>query len=107
MTSKYISRALSKTFETLVVRTTNDTDVRKLGAVFLVDDQSSLLVSLNANILESKTLSVWSSSDGNENNVGVQSLFLATLCGFGTDRDGGSAGVALGDLGVGQKLDSL
>jgi hypothetical protein len=90
-----------------VVRTTNNTDVRELGAVLLVNDQSSLLISLNANVLESETVGVGSSTDGNENNVGVQGLFLASLRGFGADGDGGTTGVTLGDLGVGQELDSL
>lgn len=108
MTSKTYQPAFFLTYlRDWWIRTTNNTDVRKLGAVFLVNDQSSLLISLNSNILKSKTVGVWSSSDGNENNVGVQSLFLAALCGFGADGDGGSAGVALGDLGVGQELDSL
>lgn len=81
--------------------------MRKLSAVFLVNDQSALVISLNSNVLESETVGVWSSTDGDKNNVGVESLLLATLCGFGADGDGGSAGVALGDLGVGQELDSL
>lgn len=107
MTSNHPVSVLNQFVTSLVEHTTNNTDVRELGAVFLVNNQSSPLISLNSNVLESKTLGVWSSTDSNENNVGVQGLFLASLCGFGADGDGGSAGVTLGDLGVGQELDSL
>jgi hypothetical protein len=34
-------------------------------------------------------------------------LFLAALCGFSVDGDGRTAGVTLGNLRVGQELDSL
>lgn len=107
VTSDHPVSASNQFVTRLVQHTTNNTDVRDLGAVFLVNNQSSSLIGLNSNILKSKTLGVWSSSDGNENNVGVQGLFLAALCRFGANGNGGSAGVALSDLGVGQKFDSL
>lgn len=89
------------------MHTANNTDVRELGAVFLVNDQSALVISLNSNVLKSKTVGVWSSTNGNEKNVRIQSLFLAALCGFSVDRDGRTASVTLGNLRVGQEFDSL
>lgn len=59
--------------------TANDTNVRMLRAEFLVNDQSSLLIGLNSNVFQSETGGVWASTNGNQNNVGIQSLLLATL----------------------------
>lgn len=48
---------------------TDDTDVRDLGAVLLVNDQASTVVGLEANVLKAKTGGVWATTDGDEDDV--------------------------------------
>lgn len=86
---------------------TNDTDVGMLGAVLLVNHQTALLVLLNSGILQTETLGVGATADGNQNDIGVQGLFLTTLGGLDIEGDGGTAVVTTGDLGVGLELDTL
>lgn len=48
---------------------TDDTDVRDLGAVFLVNDQAAAVVGLETNVLKAKTGRVWATTDGDEDDV--------------------------------------
>jgi hypothetical protein len=51
---------------------TDGTDVRNLGAVLVVDDDTASLVKLNADVLETKSLGVGTTSNSNEDNIGVK-----------------------------------
>lgn len=86
---------------------TDHADVRVLGTVFLVDDQAALLVLLDSSVLETKALSVRATTNGNQDNIGIQSVLLATLGGFDAERNGRAAVVTLGDLGADLELDAL
>jgi hypothetical protein len=48
---------------------TDDADVRELGAVFLIDDQTAFLVRLEADVLKSKPGGVRSATDCNEDDI--------------------------------------
>ena len=85
----------------------DDADVRRLAAVFLVDDQTALLVLLHARVLQVQALGVWPPADGDEHGVCVQGLLLAALGGLDVESDGRAAIIALGDLGTGLELDAL
>jgi hypothetical protein len=81
--------------------------VRGLCAVLLVNDQASLIVSLKANVLQSQTGSVWAAANGNQDGIGIQGLFLASLGGFNVEGDGRTTDVTAGDFGVGKEFDAL
>jgi hypothetical protein len=51
---------------------TDDTDVRDLGAVFLVDHEAATVVGLKTNLLESETGGVGTTADGDEADVGIE-----------------------------------
>lgn len=86
---------------------TDNTDVGVLGAVLLVDHQAALVVLLNSGVLQTETLGVGATANGNEDNIGVQGLLLTTLGGLDIEGDGGTAVVTTGDLGAGLELDTL
>jgi hypothetical protein len=48
---------------------THTADVRELGAVLGIDDDTATLIELKANVLETKALSVRSAADGDENGL--------------------------------------
>ncbi len=54
----------------------NDADVGMLGSVFLIDDQSTLLIYVDADVLKPQAGRVWSSTDGNKNNIRFQLVEL-------------------------------
>lgn len=87
--------------------TSNNADVRSLCAVFLVNDQAALLVGLEANVLQSQSGGVWATADGNQDNIGIQGLFLASLGGFHVEGDSWTTDIAAHDFGVGQEFDAL
>jgi len=86
---------------------TDDADVGNLSAVLLVNDQAALLVLLNADVLQAETLGVRSATDGDQNDIGLERLLVATLGSLGVEDDGLAAVVTLGDLGAGQELNAL
>lgn len=86
---------------------TNDTDVLGLGSVFLVDDESALVVNIDADVFESETSGVWSSTNGNENNVSFQGLLLSTLGSLNVQSNGTAAVVTADNLCAGHELDAL
>lgn len=86
---------------------TDDTNVGVLGAVFLIDHQAALVVLLNSGVLQTETLGVGATTNGNEDDIGVQSLLLTTLGGLNAEGYGGTAVIATGDLGAGLELDTL
>jgi CheY-like chemotaxis protein len=46
--------------------------VRDLGAVLLVNDDTAAVIRLYTNVLESKAVSVWATTDSNKDNVSVE-----------------------------------
>lgn len=86
---------------------TNDTDVGDLSAELLVDDETTTVILVNANVLNVETLGVGATTDGNENNIGIEGLLLATLGRLNVEADGSTAVITAHDLGVGLELDSL
>jgi hypothetical protein len=56
---------------------TDGTDVRDLSAVLLVDDEAAPLVTLETNVVETKTRGVGAAADSDKNNVGVKLCLLA------------------------------
>jgi hypothetical protein len=73
----------------------------------LVNDQASLVVSLKAHVLQSQSSGVWATADGNQDGIGIQGLFLASLGGFNVEGDGRATDIAASDFGVGQEFDAL
>jgi hypothetical protein len=57
---------------------TDATNVRNLRSIFGIDDNTATLIELQTNIFEAKSASVWSTTNGNENNIRVQ-LFVHDL----------------------------
>jgi hypothetical protein len=51
---------------------TNSADVLDLGAVLLVDDQAATVVSLETDVVETKTGSVGTATDGDKDDIGVK-----------------------------------
>ena len=86
---------------------TDHTDVRQLGAVLLVNDQTATVVLVDTDTLEVQALGVWPTANGDQDNIRVQGLLLATLGGLHVQGNGSTASVAVGDLGVGLELDTL
>lgn len=86
---------------------TNDADVGDLGTELLVDDETTTVVLVNANVLNVKTVGVRATANGNENNIGIEGLLLATLGSLNVEADGSTAVVTAHDLGVGLELDTL
>jgi hypothetical protein len=56
----------------------NDTDVRDLGAVLLVDDDATTVVDLETNVVETETGGVRTTADGDEDNVCVE-LYVVSV----------------------------
>lgn len=86
---------------------TNDTNVGELGAVLLVDDQTTTVVLLDSDLLQVQALGVGATANSDQDNVGVQNLLLATLGGLNVKGDGSTAGVTGDDLGAGLELNTL
>lgn len=86
---------------------TDHTDVGNLGAVLLVNDQTAAVILVDANVLEAQTLSVRATANGDQDDIGVQSLLLATLSGLNAQGDESTAVITLDDLGTGLELDAL
>lgn len=94
-----------------------------LGAVLLVDDQAAPLVSLKADVVQTKSGSVWAATNSDEDNVGVElgksaiyqlgslrlthSLLLSTLCGLNADLDTSFVNLTSSNLGVELELQTL
>lgn len=51
---------------------TDHTDMRDLGAIFLVDDNAAALIGLDADVFEAEAGCVGAAADGNEDDVGVE-----------------------------------
>lgn len=86
---------------------TNDTDMRVLGAELLVNHQTTLLVLLDASVLQAKTLGVGTATNGDQDNISIQGLLLPALGGLEAKGDGGTTVITLSDLGTGLELDAL
>lgn len=86
---------------------TDNTDVRSLGAIFLVNHQSTLVVSLEANIFKTEAFGVWSTSNSDEDNVRIKGLFLASLSGLNLERNIFAAGITAGHLCSGEEFQAL
>ena len=86
---------------------TDHTDVRDLAAVLLVDHQAALLIRLNTGVLQAESFGVRTTANGNQDNISVQSLLLATLGRFDAQSNGSTAVITLGDLGASLELDTL
>ena len=107
-------------------RIADATDVGDLGTVFGVDDDTATLVHLETNVLQAKASGVGSSSDGDEDGLGLELLIqcqprkhtepslispysfgLATLGSIHIKLDLVAGGVATKNLGVELELDAL
>lgn len=86
---------------------TDNTDMGKLGAVLLVDDQTATVVLVNTDALEVQALSVGTTANGDQDNISIQGLLLATLSRLNTQGDSGAAVITLGDLGASLELNAL
>lgn len=86
---------------------TNDADVGDLGAVLLVNDEAAALILVDADVLNVQTLGVGATADGDQDDISIQGLLLATLGRLDAQGDERTAVVTLGDLGVGLELDAL
>lgn len=86
---------------------TDDTDVGDLGAVLLVNDKTAAVVLVDADVLETETLGVGATANGDQDDISVQSLLLATLGGLDVQGDERTAVVTLDNLGAGLELDAL
>lgn len=86
---------------------TDDADVGELGAVLLVDDKTATVVLLDSNLLQVQAFGVRATANGDQDNVGVQNLLLATLGGLNVKGDGRTAVVTGDDLGAGLEFDTL
>lgn len=82
-------------------------DVGLVGSVLLVDDDSALVVLLDAGSLEVETLRVGSSANGHQQNVGIKSLLVALLDVLNLDLDVLALDVSRQHLGAELELDAL
>jgi hypothetical protein len=73
----------------------------------VVDHDSAPVVNFDSDVLKTETLGVWPTTDGDEDDVGLQSLLLAVLSGLGLDVYLAISLVGTGDLGVELELDTL
>ena len=86
---------------------TDDTDVGDLGAVLLVDDETTTVVLLDTDALEVQALSVGLAANGDEDDIGIEGLLLTALGGLDVKTNGSTADITGDDLGVGLELDAL
>lgn len=86
---------------------TNDTDVGNLGAELLVDDETATIILVDTDVLDVKTVGVGATTNGDEDNIRIEGLLLATLGRLNAQADGSTAVITLGNLGVGLELDAL
>jgi hypothetical protein len=57
----------------------NDTDVRNLGAVLLVDDDAAAVVDLETDVVETETGGVGTTADGDEDNVCLELCIVSVV----------------------------
>lgn len=86
---------------------TNDTDVGKLRAVLLVDNQAATLILLDSNLLQVQAIGVGTTANSDQDNVGVQCLLLATLGSLNFEGNSRTTVIAGHDLGVGLEFNTL
>lgn len=86
---------------------TNAADVRGLGAVLGVDDDAAAVVNLKAGVLQAQAGGVWAAADGDENDVGLDRLRLATLRGVDLELDQLAGGISAHNLGAELEVDTL
>ena len=78
------------------------------GSVELViNHDSAPVVDFQSNVFETKTLGVWSATNGDEDNIRLQGLLLAIFGGLGLDKDLAVSFVSSSDLGVELEFDAL
>jgi hypothetical protein len=58
---------------------TNSADVLDLGAVLLVDDQAATVVSLETDVVETKTGSVGTATDSDKDDISVKLWKVSTV----------------------------
>lgn len=86
---------------------TNTSDVGDLGSVLGVNDDTAAVVSLEANVLKAEAAGVGSSTNGNEDDVGLDRFGLATLGRVNLELDLVARLVTADNLGVELELKTL
>ena len=79
---------------------TDSADVGDLGAVLLVDDQAAAVIGLKTDVVETKTGSVRTAANGDEDNISVKGFSLAALGSLDVDLDALLRDLTSHDLGV-------
>lgn len=79
------------------------------GVVLRVDDDATLVIDLDADFVEVEAVCVRPASDGDEDDVGLEGVFLAALGCLGLDGDRSVVALHLGaeDFGVQFELEAL
>lgn len=86
---------------------TNASDVRGLGAVLGVNDDTAALVNLETSVLQAQTGSVRAATNGHEDNVGLNGLGLATLGGVNLELDQLAGSISADNLCAKLEVDAL